>query len=48
MTTLETNQSESTRLNNLNNRFVDFINLVKCETTRNDYLQLSLKEHKQN
>ena len=41
------NKSELTRLNNLNNRFVDFLNLVKSEKTRSDYLQSSLLEHKQ-
>jgi len=41
------NKSELTRLNNLNNRFVDFLNLVKSEKTRSDYLQSSLLEQKQ-
>ena len=41
------NKSELTRLNNLNNRFVDFLNLVKLETKRSDQLQNDLREQKQ-
>jgi hypothetical protein len=41
------NQSELVRMNNLNMRFMNFLDLVKCETKRSEYLQACLSEQKQ-
>ena len=41
------NLSELDRMNNLNTRFMNFLDLVKCETKRSEYLQASLFDKKQ-